>query len=114
MKNCFNGTVYEGVVTSQAAANTFFGDGPNITQQPQSQSACPGSDVTFTVQAQPHLPDGVLTYQWKKDGQDLSGETANTLVFDDVTAANDGGNYSCAVSEHCCGTIVTDAAAWVE
>mgnify|MGYP002260800506 CR=1 FL=1 len=37
-----------------------------------------------------------LAYQWSKDGNALAGQTANTLVLNNVTAA-DAGNYTVTV-----------------
>ena len=39
-----------------------------------------------------------LTYQWKKDGVDLTGETNATLNITDANATLHDGNYSVVVS----------------
>ena len=39
-----------------------------------------------------------LTYQWKKDGVDLAGETNATLKITDANATMHDGNYSVVVS----------------
>lgn len=42
---------------------------------------------------------GTITYQWKKDSVDISGETASTLTIDPSTATTDDGSYTCVVSD---------------
>ena len=52
------------------------------------------SDVSFSVTAEGKY----LTYQWKKDGVDLTGETNATLNITDANATLHDGNYSVVVS----------------
>jgi len=42
---------------------------------------------------------GTITYQWKKDTVNISGETAATLTIDPTTASTDDGDYTCEVSD---------------
>ena len=37
-----------------------------------------------------------FSYQWRHDGEDINGETSNTLTIDSVTK-DDGGTYECVV-----------------
>ena len=37
-----------------------------------------------------------FTYQWRHNGEDINGETSNTLTIDSVTK-DDGGTYECVV-----------------
>ncbi len=73
---------------------------PTITQHPASQNPCAGGTATFTVAAS---GTGTLTYQWQKDGANLSdganvsGALTATLAITNV-AAGDAANYRCAVS----------------
>jgi hypothetical protein len=60
---------------------------PNITTQPQSQTANVSSTVLFNVSATGAAP---LSYQWYFNGAVLSGKTAATLTLANVTAANAG------------------------
>ena len=69
---------------------------PTITQQPSipSRTLYAGYSVTLTGAASGTPP---LTYQWRKDGQNLSGKTSPTLSLTGVTAA-DAGSYELVVS----------------
>lgn len=84
---------------------------PVITTQPVSQSVPAGTNVTFTVVATGSEP---LTYQWQKDGSNLSdggrisGATTSTLTLTDVTEA-DAGSYVVIVSSGTESTTSTPA-----
>jgi hypothetical protein len=67
---------------------------PSITTQPASQTEPAGSNVTFSVVASGTAP---LSYQWKKDGADISGATSSTLTLTNVQLT-DAGSYSVVVS----------------
>ena len=67
---------------------------PEITSQPQAQAVYGDSNVSFSVTAEGKY----LTYQWKKDGVDLAGETNATLNITDANATLHDGNYSVVVS----------------
>jgi hypothetical protein len=60
---------------------------PVIVGQPQSQTVTNGSDVTLGVQAESHY---ALSYQWQKDGTNISGKTASTLALQAVSAGDQG------------------------
>jgi NOL1/NOP2/fmu family ribosome biogenesis protein len=62
---------------------------PTIPLQPLSQEVIAGATVTFTVAAAGSEP---LSFQWRKNGLDLPGATAATLVLEDVQAT-DAGEY---------------------
>ena len=67
---------------------------PLITVQPGNLSAPPGIPVTFSVTATGTAP---LTYQWQRNGTNLSGATAASLTF--LTASTDNGaTYRVVVS----------------
>ena len=67
---------------------------PEITSQPQAQAVYADTNATFSVTAEGKY----LTYQWKKDGVDLTGETNATLNITDANATQHDGNYSVLVS----------------
>ncbi len=85
-------------------------------QQPKSQPLTQGTTATFRVYA---AGRGTLTYQWKRNGQNIadgpapgggsfSGTNTSTLTITNVGQA-DATVYSCAVS-NACGAAVSDAA----
>ncbi|MAH26654.1 MAG: hypothetical protein CMI19_06845 [Opitutae bacterium] len=67
---------------------------PEITAQPQAQMVYADTNVSYSVTAEGKY----LTYQWKKDGVDLTGETNDTLTITDANATQHDGNYSVVVS----------------
>ena len=67
---------------------------PEITTQPQASVIYAGEDGSVAFSAEGKY----LTYQWKKDGVDLTSETNATLNIIDANASNHDGNYSVVVS----------------
>jgi hypothetical protein len=67
---------------------------PEITQQPTAGTIFADSNGTISVSAEGKY----LSYQWKKDGVDLTGETNSTLTITDANATQHDGNYSLVVS----------------
>ena len=67
---------------------------PSITSQPVSQTVNVGSSVTFSVTATGTEP---LSYQWKKNGSDISGATDSTYKINSVQTS-DAGSYTVTVS----------------
>jgi len=60
-----------------------------ILTQPVSRTVLPGSTVTFTAVAE---GTGTLTYQWTRNGQNISGATSSVLTLSNVTT-NDQAAY---------------------
>lgn len=83
-----------GSATSNAAVITVTPPAePVISTQPIAIRSLTGSGAFFSVQA-----GGVeTTYQWRKDGVDLPGETGSSM-FVTAVAAGDAGNYSVRVT----------------
>lgn len=74
-----------------------------LSQSPPTIQIPHGSDVSFYVAA-----FGLnLTYQWKKDGNNVIGATNNFLVID-PPQLSDLGTYTCVVSNSV-GSIVSAA-----
>jgi glucose/arabinose dehydrogenase len=71
---------------------------PAIGTQPMSRTVCSGDSAVFSVNAT--TATGTITYQWKKNGSNITGETNNTLTINPATTA-DSGSYSCAVTVGC-------------
>jgi hypothetical protein len=92
-----------GVLTSTAATLTVNAV-TAINTQPISQTVCAGAGVTFTVAAS----GTALTYQWKKDGTDITGATASTYSIAATSAAS-AGIYTVVVTGTC-GTVTSAGA----
>ena len=65
---------------------------PAIVSIPKEQTVVLGGRTTLFVSAS----GDNLTYQWKKDGVDLSGENASALTFEEARP-QDSGNYTVVV-----------------
>jgi hypothetical protein len=82
-----------GAIFTTAASLTVIGFPPVIVSGPISQMVAEGSSVSFTVVATGSSP---LSYQWRKNGADLPGETNSELR---IAAASplDAGDYTVEV-----------------
>ena len=100
-----NFTLLDGSVTENKIANKSIGKDqisddilkylrPEISKQPQAKAVYSDTDVSFSLSAEGKY----LTYQWKKDGNNLVGETNATLTIVDANATHHNGNYSVVVS----------------
>ncbi|MCB1225914.1 MAG: immunoglobulin domain-containing protein, partial [Verrucomicrobiales bacterium] len=79
---------------------------PVISTQPTSQTVTVGDPVSFSV-----LADGggaALSYQWKKDGNDISGATAASYSIASA-AAGDAASYTVVVTD-AAGSTTSNAA----
>jgi Immunoglobulin domain len=72
---------------------TITGSGPVIQSQPANQLANAGQSVTFAVVA---TGGGTLGYQWRKNGVNIPGANAASLVLTNVQSA-DLGSYSVVI-----------------
>ena len=88
-----------------------------VTTQIQSNSVCVGDLVTFSIVAE---PGGSLTYQWRKNGVSIPGETTNTLNLGNVDLTDNGSydvqinglaGYTCSDAQSATATLTvnTDA-----
>ncbi len=75
-------------------ARTATADPAVVTVEPVGGSALKGGSYIFTVTA---TGTGPLMYEWKKDGDPVSGGTGSSLVLTNVSAA-DAGVYNVYVS----------------
>jgi len=88
-------------VQAQVSANT------NITLQPTNVSICEGATAQLVVKA-----DGAqLSYQWRKNGVNISGATNDTLTFSPATLA-DAANYDVVITG-LCGNVTSQTATLV-
>lgn len=60
---------------------------PSITRDPVDQTVLPGANVTIAVSATGAPP---LRYQWRYNGQAISGATSNPLVLTNVSQRDEG------------------------
>lgn len=83
---------------------------PNIDTQPVATTVLEGGTAQFGVVASGTKP---LSYQWRFNGQDISGQTSTTLTIPNVTPAQ-GGVYSVVVRNVAGEAVSADAALTVE
>jgi endonuclease/exonuclease/phosphatase family metal-dependent hydrolase len=88
LDNLVIGTSFSDVVSGGPAA-------PDITVQPQSQTANPGDNVTFSVVAGGATP---FSYQWNSNSVSIAGATNATFTLTAVTTNLTGSSYFVVVS----------------
>lgn len=100
-------TDLDGQTSSQTIAlNVVSGYAlPVINIQPQAQSGNPGTSVMFSVTA----TGANLSYQWRKGGVNLPGQTESSLTLNNISAS-DQGTYTVKVSNFM-GNVVSDGTA---
>ncbi len=72
---------------TSSVASVSIPAAPNITVHPQSQTVTPGTTVLFNAEAEGSTP---LSYQWRFNGNNLTGETTSVLQLLSVTADHSG------------------------
>ena len=68
---------------------------PFISAQPTSQTTSVGGSVTFTVGASGSNP---LTYQWQRNGVNISGATSSSYTLSNVSLASSGATFRAIVT----------------
>jgi len=101
-------------------ANTFIVPTASVSSQPVSTTTCAGAGTSATFSVSASNPasvgasGGTITYQWKKNGNNLSnggnisGATSSTLVISSISAS-DFGEYVCEITNNF-GSILSDPA----
>lgn len=86
--------------------NSLLIPAPQITQHPASVVACvgTGTSATFSVTA----TGNNMTYQWKKNGINISGATSSTYTISNVSAS-DVATYTVVVT-NAAGSVVSNEA----
>jgi len=79
---------------------------PTITTQPANQTVTAGQTATFTVVAAGTAP---LTYQWQKNGANLTGATSASYTTPATTTADSGSTFRVVVA-NTAGTVTSAAA----
>jgi formylglycine-generating enzyme required for sulfatase activity len=77
---------------------------PGITVQPVAATANQGASASFSVTA----TGTNLSYQWKRNGADLAGETGDTLVLDNLQGTQTG--FYTVVVSNAIGSVTGDDA----
>jgi len=97
-----------GSVTSSTAtlAVTAAPVAPSITSQPTNQTTFAGQTATFSVIASGTAP---LSYQWRKNGAAIGGATSSSYTTPAETTADNGAQFTVAVS-NAAGSIISNAA----
>ncbi|MFN0087487.1 MAG: M64 family metallopeptidase [Blastocatellia bacterium] len=90
---------------NSATATTTARTLPQISRQPQSLTRCLGQAAAFLVST---IGAG-HTFQWRKGGNPIIGETSNVLLIS-VVGAGDAGTYDVVVTS-ACGISTTSTAA---
>ncbi len=78
---------------------------PEIKSQPQTMVVALSSRASFQIIAAGTAP---LTYQWKKNGEDILGANSGTLVIANA-AASDAGSYTATV-RNAAGSVTSNPA----
>ncbi len=77
---------------------------PTVTSQPNSLvTVCEGGSFTLSA-----VISGATSYQWKKNGNTITGATASSLTLNNLSLA-DSGKYTLIGTSNCGSTIVTDS-----
>jgi len=97
-----------GTVTSTAATLTVSAApvAPTITTQPGNQTVTAGQTATFAVAATGTAP---LSYQWQKNGANISGATLASYTTPATTTADSGSTFAVVVT-NIAGTVTSGAA----
>jgi regulator of replication initiation timing len=80
--------------------------GPSITTQPDIQIVAVKETANFTVTAAGTMP---LSYQWKKDGVDITGATNPSYTTPPTTAADNGSYFAVTVTNNA-GSVTSNNA----
>jgi hypothetical protein len=97
-----------GTATSNAATLTVSAAAvaPTITTQPANQTVTAGQTASFAVTANGTAP---LSYQWQKNGANISGATSASYTTPATTTGDSGSTYRVVVSNSA-GTATSNAA----
>jgi len=97
-----------GSVTSSAATLTVnpAAVAPTITAQPSNQTVTAGQTATFAVVASGTAP---LSYQWQKNGVNISGATSPSYITPATTSTDNASTFQVVVSNSA-GSVTSSAA----
>ena len=95
-----------GTATSEAVILTVTMMAPVITTQPAAQSVVVAQTASFSVTAG---GTGPFTYQWKKNGTDISGATSSTYTTPATVIGDNNAVFTVVVSNSA-GTVTSSNA----
>jgi hypothetical protein len=97
-----------GTVTSSSATLTVNSTptAPAISTQPSNQAASVGQTATFSVVATGTSP---LSYQWQKNGANISGGTSSSYTTPATTTADNDATFRVGISNSA-GTVTSSSA----
>ncbi|MCZ7556725.1 MAG: M12 family metallo-peptidase [Bacteroidia bacterium] len=72
--------------------------GTQITDQVKWRNVCVGEGAWFYVRA---TGSGTLRYQWKKNGQNIDGETRDELQLQNLQTSDNLSEFTCVVTGDC-------------
>jgi Concanavalin A-like lectin/glucanases superfamily/Immunoglobulin I-set domain len=84
----------------------FFGVPASFSAMPQSQNAFAGENITLSSVA---VGAPTITFQWKKNGVNLAGQTNSTLTVSNVFYTGDSDVYSVGATNSFGGAISSGA-----
>lgn len=87
--------------TTSDGADVSVGTAPIAGGGPNNQTKCTGDMLEFVVTS-----PNATAYQWRKDGEDISGQTGPSLTITSL-GVGDAGVYACLVS-NLCGSILLE------
>src|SRR5262249_20393285 len=98
----------KGSVTSNAVtlSVTSVAVAPTVTAQPANLTVAAGQTATFSIVAGGTAP---LSYQWQKNGANITGATAASYVTPATTSADNGSMFQVVVSNSA-GSVTSSAA----
>lgn len=102
-----------GVSVSGAGGNGSGGGAaaPSITTEPRSATVSAGQSATFSVTASGSAP---LSYQWRRNGSDISNATAATYVIASAQPSDSGAQFAVVVSDSGGNTVSSSATLTVD
>ncbi|MCX8520925.1 MAG: immunoglobulin domain-containing protein, partial [Rhodoferax sp.] len=100
-------TACGGADTAAVSVPTVPGStAPAISIQPTDQAVTAGQSATFSITAS---GTGPLTYQWQKNGTDISGATDSTYSIPTTSLGDTGAVFTVVVSNSA-GTVTSNPA----
>lgn len=87
-----------GSLTSELASLNLFNPNIQFTEQPVDVTICTNGTITLRALATTNIENGVITYQWFKNGIAISGATQRTLTVTSATLA-DAATYRIEATE---------------